>query len=90
MPLYNLLGGAEASHATGQQYRDKVAELLQLDGYILVHSSSDVGKSPDLIFRKPDTEGNTDIYVETKFDEVSLSDKEFLSELAALFHPIHG
>lgn len=85
MPLHNLLGGAEASHATGKQYTDKVAELLQLDGYILVQSSSDVGKSPDLIFRKPDTEGNTDIYVETKFDDVSLSDKEFLSELATYF-----
>jgi hypothetical protein len=85
MPLHNWLGGAEASHATGKQYEEKVGELLQLDGFILVQSSSDVGKSPDLIFRKPDTEGSTDIYVETKFDDVSLSDKEFLSELATYF-----
>jgi hypothetical protein len=85
MPIYNWLGGAEASHATSQHYKDKVAELLQLDGFVLIQSSSDVGKSPDLIFRKPDTEGNTDIYVETKFDDVSLSDKKFLSELATYF-----
>ena len=85
MSLYNLLGGAEASHATGKQYMDKVAEFLQLDGYILVQSSSDVCKSPDLIFRKPDTEGNLDVYVETKYTDVSLSDKEFLSELYILY-----
>lgn len=35
--------------------------------------------------RKPDTEGNTDIYVETKFDDVSLRDREFQSELATYF-----
>ena len=85
MPINNWLGGAEASHATSQHYKDKVVELLQLDGFILIQSSSDVGRSPDLIFRKPDTEGNTDIYVETKFDDVSLSDKKFLSELATYF-----
>jgi hypothetical protein len=85
MPIYNWLGGAEASHATAQHYKDKVVELLQLDGFILVQTSSDVGKSPDLVFKKPDTEGNTDIYVETKFDDVSLSDKQFLSELATYF-----
>jgi hypothetical protein len=85
MPVNNWLGGAEASHATSQHYLDKVVELLQLDGFILIQSSSDVGRSPDLIFRKPDTEGNTDIYVETKFDDVSLSDKKFLSELATYF-----
>jgi len=85
MPIYNWSGGAEASHTTAQHYKDKVVELLQLDGFILIQSSSDVGKSPDLIFRKPDTEGNTDIYAETKFDDVSLSDKKFLSELATYF-----
>jgi hypothetical protein len=85
MPIFNWLGGAEASHATAKHYQDKVAELLQLDGFILIQSSSDVGRLPDLIFRKPDTEGNTDIYVETKFDDVSLSDKQFLSELATYF-----
>jgi hypothetical protein len=85
MPIYNLLGGAEVSHATAQHYKDKVVELLQLDGFILVQTSSDVAMTPDLIFRKPDTEGNTDIFVETKFDDVSLSDKKFLSELATYF-----
>ena len=85
MPIYNWLGGAEASHATAQHYKDKVVEFLQLEGYILIQSSSDVGMTPDLIFRKPDTEGKTDIYVETKFDDVSLSDKTFLSELATYF-----
>jgi hypothetical protein len=82
MPINNWLGGAEASHATSKHYQDKVIEFLQLDGFILIQSSSDVGRLPDLIFRKPDTEGNTDIYVETKFDDVSLSDKPFLSECA--------
>jgi len=85
MPINNWLGGAEASHATSKHYLDKVSELLQLDGFILIQTSSDVGRLPDLIFRKPDTEGNTDIYVETKFDDVSLSDKTFLSELAKYF-----
>jgi hypothetical protein len=85
MPIYNWLGGAETSHATAQIYKDKVAELLQLDSYILIQTSSDVAMTPDLILRKPDTEGKTDIYVETKFDDVSLSDKDFLSELARYF-----
>jgi hypothetical protein len=85
MPINNWLGGAEASHATSKHYRDKVVEFLQLDGFILIQTSSDVGRSPDLIFKKPDTEGNTEIYVETKFDDVSLSDKTFLSELATYF-----
>ena len=85
MPINNWLGGAEASHATSKHYRDKVVEFLQLDGFILIQTSSDVGRSPDLIFRKPDTEGNTDINVETKYDDVSLSDKTFLSELATYF-----
>jgi len=44
MPLNNWLGGAEASHATSKHYRDKVSELLQLDGFILIQTSSDVGK----------------------------------------------
>jgi hypothetical protein len=85
MPINNWLGGAEASHATSKLYKDKVSELLQLDGFILIQTSSDVGRSPDLLFRKPDTEGNTDIYVETKYDDVSLSDTTFLSELATYF-----
>src|SRR3989304_3797218 len=85
MPIYNWLGGGEVSHATAKIYQDKVSELLELDGFILIQTSSDVAMTPDLIFRKPDTEGKTDIYVETKFDDVSLSDKEFLSELATYF-----
>ena len=51
----------------------------------MIQTSSDVAMSPDLIFRKPEAEGKTDIYVETKFDDVSLSDKEFPSELATYF-----
>ena len=85
MPIFNWSGGAEVSHTTAQSYKDKVTELMELEGYILIQSSSNVAMTPDLIFRKPETEGNTDIYVETKFDDVSLSDKAFLSELASYF-----
>jgi hypothetical protein len=80
MPIYNWLGGAETSHATAQIYKDKVAELLQLDSYILIQTSSDVAMTPDLILRKPDTEGKTEIYVETKFDDV---------RTCKIFHIIH-
>jgi hypothetical protein len=85
MPIYNWLGGAEVSHTTSDIYQKKVTEFLELDGYILIQTSSDVAMTPDLIFRKPETEGKTDIYVETKYDDVSLSDKEFLSEFARYF-----
>ena len=85
MPIFNWSGGAEVSHTTAKGYQDKVTELMELEGYILIKSSSDVSMTPDLIFRKPESEGNTDIYVETKFADVSLSDKDFLAELARYF-----
>lgn len=85
MPINNWLGGAEASHATSILYLNKVSELLQLDGFILIQKSSDVGRSPDLLLRKPDTEGKTVINVETKYADVSLSDPTFLSELSTYF-----
>ncbi len=85
MPIYNWSGGREVSHTTAKGYQDKVIELMELEGHILIKKSSDVSMTPDLIFRKPETEGNTDIYVETKFADVSLSDKDFLSELARYF-----
>jgi hypothetical protein len=85
MPIFNWLGGAEASHVTAEHYKNKVVELLQLDGFILIKTSSDAEMTPDLIFRKPDTEGKTDIYVETKFDDISLGDQRFLTELATYF-----
>jgi hypothetical protein len=90
MPINNWLGGAEASHATSKLYRDKVVEFLQLDGFILIQTSSDVGRSPDLVFKKPDTEGNTEIYVETKFDDVSLKRQDILIGISHIFHPIHS
>lgn len=85
MPIYNWLGGGEVSHATSDLYKKKVVEFLELDGFILIRDSSRVAMTPDLIFRKPEIEGKTDIYVETKYDDVSLSDKDFLSELGRYF-----
>ena len=58
---------------------------MELDGFILVRSSSSVTMTQDLVFRKPIIEGDTEIYVETKFDDVSLSDKSFLTELGRYF-----
>jgi hypothetical protein len=85
MPIYNWLGGAEVSHSTSDLYKQKVIEFLELDGFILIQTSSRVVMTPDLIFRKPELEGKTDIYVETKYDDVSLSDRDFLSELGRYF-----
>jgi len=85
MPIYNWLGGAEVSHSTSELYKQKVIEFLEIDGYILIQTSSQVAMTPDLIFRKPELEGKADIYVETKFDDVSLSDEDFLSELGRYF-----
>jgi len=85
MPIYNWLGGGEVSHTTADIYKQKVIEFLELDGFILIQTSSRVAMTPDLIFRKPELEGKTDIYVETKYDDVSLSDRDFLSELGRYF-----
>ncbi|MCL5949141.1 MAG: hypothetical protein M1490_01525 [Candidatus Bathyarchaeota archaeon] len=76
------MGGAEVSHVTSSLYKQKVVELLELDGYVLVKSSSDVSMTPDLIFRKPESEGKTDIYVESKYADVSIGDADFLEEFA--------
>jgi len=80
-----MLGGAEVSHATSDLYKKKVVEFLELDGFILIGDSSRVAMTPDLIFRKPEVEGKIDIHVETKYDDVSLSDKEFLAKLGRFF-----
>jgi len=85
VPLFNYLGGQEVSHQTSEQYKEKIIELMELDGFILVGSSSSTAMTQDLVFRKPITEGDIEIFVETKFDDVSLSDKSFLTELGRYF-----
>jgi len=85
MPLFNYLGGQEVSHQTSEQYKEKIIDLMELDGFILVRSSSSVALTQDLVFRKPIIEGDIEIYVETKFADVSLSDKSFLTELGRYF-----
>ena len=58
---------------------------MELDGFILVGSSSRKAMTQDLMFKKPITEGDIEIYVETKYDDISLSDKSFLTEFARYF-----
>ena len=58
---------------------------MELDGYILYGDSSLVSMLPDLIFKKLTIEGEQEIWVETKYQDVSLSDTDFLIELARYF-----
>lgn len=85
MPTYNWMGGSEVSGKNSEIYKSKVIELMGLDGYLLIRDSSDVAMTPDLIFKKPFTEGPTEIWVESKYDDVSLYDVKFLSEVAKYF-----
>ena len=79
------MGGSEVSGKNADLYKNKVIEVLGLNGYLLIKNSSNVQQTPDLIFKKPYTEGDTEIWVETKYSDVSLSDTDFLTELARYF-----
>ena len=79
------MGGQEASHKSSENYKEKVIELLDSDGYILVGNSSRMGMISDLIFKKPITEGDTELVVETKYADVSLSDADLRTELVRYF-----
>lgn len=85
MPFFSYLGGQEVSHQTSEQYKEKIIDFMNFDGFILIRSSSSVVLTEDLVFRRPFIEGDTEIYVETKFDDVSLSDKSLLTELGRYF-----
>ena len=79
------MGGQETSHKSSENYKSKVTELLDSDGYILVGSSSRTGMISDLIFKKPSTEGDTELVVEVKYANVGLSDSSFRTELVRYF-----
>jgi len=85
MPIENWMGEREVSGQNAEVYKNKVIEVLSLDGYLLIKNSSDTSGTADIIFKKPYTEGDIEIWIETKYADVSLSDKDFLTELARYF-----
>lgn len=79
------MGGREVSNRTSENYKSKIIDVLHLDGYLLLRDSSSISMTPDLVFKKPFTEGETEIWVESKYANVSLHDKDFLTEIARYF-----
>ena len=85
MPIFNLMGGRELSGDNSENYKSKITEYMKADGYFLVADSSDRSMLPDQIFKCPPREGTTEIWVEAKYADLSITDSNLKVELARYF-----
>lgn len=85
MTFINLLGEREALTANSEQYKAKITNFMRKQGYVLVADSSVEGRFADLIFARPEVDGKTETWVEAKYEELSLSNKKFISELGKYY-----
>ncbi len=63
----------------------KITKYMKADGYFLVADSSDRSMLPDQIFKCPLREGTTEIWVEAKYTDLSITNSDFQVELARYF-----
>jgi len=85
MPIINLEGERESTTTGSEQYGKKIIEYLNEMGYSLEKDSNIHGIFQDKIFRRPSLDGVRETVVEVKNTKLSLSDKDFLSELGKYF-----
>ena len=81
----NLIGERESKTYNSEVFKDKIIEYLKKKGYILIYDSFEDGTLPDLILRNPFIDNNCEIRAEVKYQDLSLTDKPFLSEVGRNF-----
>lgn len=79
------MGGSEVSNKTSENYKSKIIEYMGRDGYKLIRNSSDQSMTEDLVFKKLPPEDKREIWVESKYTDLSISDSDFLTELGRYF-----
>jgi len=85
MAFINLLGEREALSQTSENYKSMIIEYMKTRSYHLIKDSSTDANLPDLVFKRPLVDGDRETIVESKFTDLSLSDKNFLEELGRHF-----
>ena len=87
--FHNHQGGREKNFEHSEAYKDKIRDYFEARGYDLIGDSKDDNTTVDQIFRKTYEYGNTDIWVEGKYTDLSRTNKEFLREFALYFIDFH-
>lgn len=86
MTYISLKGARESKTANSEEYKKNVIEFMQSKSYVKTHDSARDAILPDLIFKMPLVEGDKETWVEIKYSELSLKDKQFLNELGRIFN----
>jgi len=85
MTFTNLLGGKEANTQNTEEYKSKISDYMAKSGYFPIKDSAIHSSLPDLVLKRPNTDGDRETWVESKFDKISLTNKDFLTSLCKYF-----
>lgn len=85
MAIINYEGEREATVHDSSSYGKKIIEFMELRDYSLVKDSDTDGILQDKIFRRPLFDGERETYVEVKYTDLGLSDRDFLAEFGKYF-----
>jgi len=85
MGFTTFKGQREALTGNAEIFKEKIKGYMLKRGYILIKDSFVDGCLADLIFKKPIMEGNKETWVEAKFKDQSIKEKEFLKEFSRYF-----
>src|SRR3989344_2917640 len=85
MAITNYEGEREATVHDSSSYGKKIIEFMELRDYSLVKDSYTDGIFQDKVFRRPNFDGEKETYVEIKYTNLSLSDKDFLAGFGKYF-----
>ncbi len=86
MTYISLKGIRESKTVKSEEYKKKVIEFMESRGHVKIHDSGRESVLPDIILKIPLVEGDKETWVEIKYSELSLSDKQFLNELGRFFN----
>ncbi len=86
MTYISLKGIRESKTVNSEEYKRKVIDYMQSKGYVNTLDSARDSILPDLIFKIPLVEGNKETWIEIKYTELRLKDKQFLNEIGRVFN----